>query len=169
MLKVRVKIGTGNIVDTEDTYGLVYLDSDKRFAADTKGFEATSYAEDEGEHIIPRSVDAPFDYKVKFFVRATDVSSANDKIKTFNEALYDYQVVNNVTTKVKIFKPVVFYNDYKQQRIAGYPKPISEATDFWRDPNHTVNDVVIVEWTIRVTKPSDCEYKKPFSDDSRTN
>lgn len=165
MIKVRIKIGSGSIVDTEDTYGFVYLDSDKRFAAETKGFEATSYPEEEGEHIIPKTVDAPFDYKVKFFVQADTLNNANAKIKAFNDALYS----PTQGSTVKTFNKVVFYNDYKQQRIEGYPMPISEATDFWRDPSNQVNDIVIVEFTIRVTKPSLCEYVKPFSDDSGNN
>ena len=42
--------------------------------------------------------------------------------------------------------------------IVGYPQPMAEAEDFWRDPKNQVNDIVIVEWTIRVTKPSLCDY-----------
>lgn len=71
MIRVRIKIGSGSIVDTADTYGLVYLDSDKRVGAEQKEFEATSYPEEEGEHIIPKTVDAPFDYKAKFSSRQT--------------------------------------------------------------------------------------------------
>ena len=67
MLTARIKIGDGEIKDTRD-YGFVYLDSDKRVGADSKGFESTSYPEEEGEHIIPKTVDAAFDYNVKFFI-----------------------------------------------------------------------------------------------------
>ena len=70
MISVRVKIGSGSIVDTSSTYGLVYIDSDKRVGSPVKGFESTAYPDEEGEHIIPVTVDAPFDYKVKFFIQA---------------------------------------------------------------------------------------------------
>lgn len=167
MLRVRIKIGDSQIVDTQDEYGFIYLDSDKRFAAPTKGFESSSYAEQEGENIIPETVDAPFDYKVKFFIQASTTDDANKKIKAFNDDLY------TKTGDIKTFKQVAFYNDYKRHKIVGYPQPISEATEFWQDgipvsdPRHkNINDIVIVEWTIRVTKPSLCEYVIPFSDDS---
>lgn len=159
MLTARIKIGDGAIQDTRD-YGLVYLDSDKRVGPESKGYESTSYPEEEGEHILPKSVDAPFDYTVKFFIRADSVYNANDKIDAFNKSLY------TKSGDVKTFKQVAFFNDYKRHKIVGYPFEISEASEFWHDRENQINDVVVVEWKIRVTKPSLCEYKIPFSDDS---
>lgn len=153
MITVRIKIGDGAITDTQ-AYGLVYLDSDKRVGAPSKGFEATSYPEEEGEHIIPKSVDAAFDYKVKFFIQADSLENANEKIDAFNADLYTQESVGGVKT----YKQVEFYNDYKRHKIVGYPSEIPEATDFWRDPDNQVNDVVVVEWNIRVTKPSLCDF-----------
>ena len=153
MITVRIKIGDGAITDTH-AYGLVYLDSDKRVGAPSKGFEATSYPEEEGEHIIPKSVDAAFDYKVKFFIQADSLENANEKIDAFNASLYTQESVGGVKT----YKQVEFYNDYKRHKIVGYPSEIPEATDFWRDPDNQVNDVVVVEWNIRVTKPSLCDF-----------
>jgi len=155
MLTARIKIvGTHtNPVDTT-TYGLVYLDSDKVTGAPSKGFESTSYPEEEGEHIIPKTVDAAFDYKVKFFIRATSLKDANTLIKEFNAALY----TTAQGSDVKTYSQVEFYNDYKRHKIVGYPQPIAEATDFWRDMRNQLNDVVVVEWTIRVNKPSLCDF-----------
>lgn len=159
MLKARIKIGDGEVVDTFLGYGLVYLDSDKRTAAPSKGFESTSYPEDEGTHIIPKTVDDAFEYKVKFFIQASSLENANEKIVAFNNALYDYVLdENDQPTDVKEYKQVEFYNDYKRHKIVGYPEPISEPTEFWRDPKNQVNDVVVVEWTIRVNKPSLCDF-----------
>lgn len=159
MIKVRLQIGSGDILDTEEAYGFIYLDSDKRVGAPSKGFESTSYPEEDGEHIIPYSVDAAFDYKVKFFVQATSVANANAKIAAFNSALYDYITDENENpTPVKMYKQVTFYNDYKRHKIVGYPQEISEAEDFWRDRTNQVNDVVVIEWTIRVNKPSLCDF-----------
>lgn len=161
MLTARLKIGDGAILDTRDLEvagdglrGLIYLDSDKRTAAPTKGFEATSYPEEEGEHIIPKTVDAAFDYKVKFFIQADSLENANVKIAAFNSELYTQEQDSDVKT----YKQVEFYNDYKRHKIVGYPQPIAEATEFWRDRSDQVNDVVVVEWTIRVTKPSLCDF-----------
>ena len=36
MIKVRLQIGDGGILDTEDTYGFIYLDSDKRVGVVSK-------------------------------------------------------------------------------------------------------------------------------------
>ena len=153
MITARIKIGSGYVFDTQQ-YGLVYLDSDKRVGADSKGFESTQYPEEEGEHVIPKTVDAAFDYKVKFFIQATSIENANEVIDNFNKALYTQESGSSVKT----YKQVEFYNDYKRHKIVGYPKEIAEATEFWRDRNNQVNDVVVVEWTIRVTKPSLCDF-----------
>lgn len=173
MITVRIKIGDGTVQDSRNL-GLIYLDSDKRVGAESKGFEATSYPEEEGEHIIPKSVDAPFDYTVKFFIDPTipanaqqgteALYTANAKIKAFNESLYTQESGSSVKT----YKSVVFFNDYKRHKIVGYPSEIPEATEFWRDPKNQVNDVVVVEWKIRVVKPSDCEWKTPFTEDIPT-
>ena len=68
MLKVRIKIGDGEIVDTLN-YGFVYLDSDKVMGSPIKDYEETSYPEQEGVNILPKTVDDAFDYKVKFFIQ----------------------------------------------------------------------------------------------------
>ena len=160
MINVRIKIGNGEIVDTQ-TLGLIYLDSDKRLAPPTKGFETTSYPEEEGEHILPKTVDDAFDYKVKFFIQADAIQDANAKISAFNAMLHG--TPDSLGSK-EVYR-VTFYNDYKRHKIVGYPSPMEEATDFWRDRDNQVNDIVVVEWNIRVTKPSLCEWNTPFSDD----
>lgn len=152
MLTARLKINSGQILDITSQYGLVYLDSSKRFGPDSKGFEAVSYPEEEGEYIIPKDVDAPFDYKVKFFIQGDSLSTVNAKVAAFNSALY------TKSGDVKTYKKVTFYNDAKRQIIVGYPKELAEATDFWKDPSGEVNDIAIFEWTIRVTKPSLCNF-----------
>lgn len=153
MIKVRLAIGSAEPQDTEQGWGLVYISSDHRFEADTKDFDTTTYPEQEGENIIPKIVDAPFDYKVKFYVNAEGaLENANQKIAAFNADLY------TKSGDIKTYKQVSFYNDYKKVLIVGYPKPISEATDFWRDSKGKAHDVVVVEWTIRVTKPSLCNF-----------
>lgn len=154
MIKVRLQIGSGDIVYTDTAYGFIYLDSDKRVGAPSKGFEATSYPEEEGEHIIPKTVDAAFDYTAKFFIQATNLANANAKITAFNTALHDTASASGE----KEYYQVTFYNDYKRHKIVGYPSEIPEASEFWRDPDNQVNDIVIVEWNIRVTKPSLCDF-----------
>ena len=162
MLTARLKIGSGSIADTQD-YGLVYLSSDNIFGPPTKGFDTTSYPEQEGENILPKTVDAPFDYKVRFYVKAEGaLENANQKIAAFNAMLYTQESGSGSGsgsgTDTKTFKQVHFYNDYKKVLIVGYPQPISEAEDFWRDSKGKTHDVVVVEWTIRVTKPSLCDF-----------
>lgn len=153
MIKVRLRIGEGKILDTVDGYGLVYVNADNRFAPPTKEMERTTYPEDEGEHIIPKTVDDAFDYKSTWFVKADgSLDNANAVIARFNSLLYTQD------GDIKTFKQVSFYNDYKKVKIVGIPSPISEAKEFWRDASGKQHDVVCVEWTIRVTKPSLCDF-----------
>lgn len=153
MIRVRLQIDDGPILDTMDEYGLVYISSDHRFEAPIKEFDKTSYPEQEGENIVAKSVSDAFDYKITWFVKADGkLGNANRIIGRFNSRLYTR--INDI----KSFHQVTFYNDYKKVKIVGTPSPIQEATDFWRDANGKQHDVVCVEWTIRVTKPSLCDF-----------
>lgn len=156
MIRTRLQIGDGEVLDTYTEYGLIYLDADERLAPPTKGFEKTAYAEEEGEHIDPKTVDDAFDYKAKFLVQAknSDLENANIIIRDFNKRLY----TQDEDSDVKTFHRIAFYNYYNRVKIVGYPQPISEATDFWRDKHGNVADAVQVELTIRVTKPSLCDF-----------
>lgn len=156
MLTARIKIGENGTVQDTQAFGLIYLDSDKRVGPESKGFEATSYPEEEGEHIIPKTVDAAFDYTVKFFVQAPlgNLSNANAVIKAFNQQLYTQESIGGE----KQYHQVEFYNLYKRHKIVGYPSEISEATEFWHDKSGWQSDVVVVNWKIRVTQPSLCDF-----------
>lgn len=155
MIKVRLQIGEGEIVDTATAHGLIYLSSDNRFAAPTKGFETSKYIERPGSNIIPKTVDDEFEYKVSFLIKANgDIANANVVIYNFNSLLYTED-----EDGVKTFNQVKFYNDYKKVMIVGYPTTITEATDFWRDSKGQVSDVVCVEWVIKVNDPKLCDFK----------
>lgn len=154
MITVRLQIGDGQIVDTQD-YGLIYLSADNVLSAPTKAFEKTTYPEQNGENLLPKTCDEAFDYKTVFFVKADGaIENANKKISDFNALLYTQQTGEDT----KEYKQVTFYNDYKRVKIVGYPQPIHQATQFWRDKNNRVLDVVVVEWTIRVPNPSLCDF-----------
>ena len=153
MIKVRLQIADGDILDTADNYGLVYISADSRFSAPIKQREVTTYPEQEGENISAKTVDDAFDYKIVWFVKADgSLGNANGVIARFNSLLYTQE------GDVKTFKQVTFYNDYKKVKIVGIPSPIQEATEFWRDAQGTQHDVVCVEWVIRVSKPSLCDF-----------
>ena len=153
MIKVRLQIDEGDILDTADNYGLVYISADSRFHAPIKQREVTTYPEQEGENISTKTVDDAFDYKVTWFVKADgSLDNANAIIARFNSLLYTQE------GDVKTFKQVVFYNDYKKVKIVGTPSPIQEAAEFWRDAQGKQHDVVKVEWVIRVSKPSLCDF-----------
>lgn len=155
MISVGIKIGDGRISDSHKYYGLVYVSSDNRFNAPLKPLESTTYPEEEGEHVYNLGVEDAFDYKVVWFVRGiNDISDANTTINRFNGLLFEKAEGSNA----KKFKQVEFYNYYKKVKIVGIPSLISEATEFWRDANGVQHDVVLVEWTIRVTKPSLCNF-----------
>ena len=153
MIKVRLAIAGGKPSDTADAYGLVYVSSDSRFEAPLKEFEKTSYPEQEGENSSNKTVRDAFDYKVTWFIKTYgSLDNANKVIAEFNSKLYE--TVDDVMT----FHQVSFYNDYKKVKIVGTPTLIQEATEFWRDANGKQHDVVCVEWVIRVSKPSLCDF-----------
>ena len=154
MIRVRLKIGNSAILDTIDGYGMVYVSSDHRFEAPLKEFEKTSYPEQEGENISAKTVSDAFDYKTTWFIKTDgSLDNANIVIKRFNALLY-----NQIKSDVKEFEQVVLYNDYKKVKIVGTPTLIQEATEFWRDARGKHHDVVCVEWVIRVSKPSLCDF-----------
>ena len=153
MIKARIQIGDkGTIYDTSEQFGLVYVNGDKRFAAPIKDFEVTSYPEQPGVNILPKTTDDTFEYKVVFFIKTNSVANANKRIAEFNSALYTQKGY------VKTFKRVKFFDDYKGVMIVGYPIPIAEATNFWRDTKGKQADVVCVEFNIKVDNPSLCDF-----------
>ena len=153
MIKVRLQISDGEVLDTADNFGLVYLNADRRFEAPLKEFEKTSYPEQEGENIHPVTVSDAFDYKVTWFVKADgSLDNANAVIARFNSLLYTQE------GDIKTFNQVTFYDDYKKVKIVGIPNLVQEATEFWRDASGKQHDVVCVEWIVRVSKPSLCDF-----------
>jgi hypothetical protein len=155
MIKVRLKIGNGKPFDTADAYGLVYVSADSRFEAPVKEIEKTSYPEQEGENSSNKTVRDAFDYKVTWFIKTNGMlDNANKVIANFNSKLYSKTEGQDVLT----FNTVTFYNDYKKVKIVGKPSLIQEATEFWRDANGKQHDVVKVKWSIRVSRPSLCNF-----------
>lgn len=154
MIKVRLQIADGEIFDTYDKWGLIYVSSDNRTEAPIKSRESTQYAEEPGEHIDNRTLPDAFDYKVNFVIEAEnkDTTNANAKIAEFNKALYA------TSGYVRKYQQVTFYNDYKRVKIVGLPSPISEPKDFYRRANGDALDCVQVEFTIRVSNPTLCDF-----------
>lgn len=68
MIRSRIQIEDGEIKDMYDEYNFVYVSSDNTMGAPMKPFDSTSYAEEPGEHIDPRTVPSTFEYKAKFVV-----------------------------------------------------------------------------------------------------
>lgn len=153
MIRVRLQIGNDDVLDTIDGYELVYVSADKRFEAPLKEIEKSSYPEQEGENSLDKTVRDAFDYKVVWFIKTDGtIVNANRVIAAFNSRLYTQD------GDIMTFKQVKLYDDYKKVLIVGRPSLISEATEFWRDANGKQHDVVCVEWTIRVTNPSLCDF-----------
>lgn len=155
MISVRIKIGDGQILDTRE-YGLIYKESDTRFEAPIKKRDTTSYAEEAGEHIDPRTVPDAFDYTVQFIVLAPNknLQNANHVIAMFNRLLYTRQRGSDIRT----YEEVAFYNDFKRVKIVGIPEPIAEAEKLYRRRNGEMMDCAVVKLKIRVTDPSRCDF-----------
>lgn len=156
MITSRIQIGTGGIRDTYEGWGMIYVSADNRTEAPIKKRETTSYAEDAGEYIDPRTVQDAFDYKVKFIIEAPNhnLVNANAKIAAFNKALYLQEAGSDIRT----YKEVTFYDDYKRVKIVGLPSPIAEPTEFYRRQDGSVMDCVVVELTIHVSNPTKCDF-----------
>lgn len=155
-IRVRLQIENGSKDDTYNKWGFIYIEADHCTSAPEKERETTTYAEQEGENVDPRTVDDKFDYKVKFLIETpnTNSESANAKIKAFNDAIRAIDPI----TRIKTCKTITFYNDYKRVKIVGIPDVISEPTEFYRQQNGNVLDCVLIELNIHVAKPSLCDF-----------
>lgn len=152
MIRVRLQIEDGEIYDTLDRYGLIYINGSKRFAAPIKKFEETIYPEQSGKNISPKTTDDSFDYEVEFFIKTENLIRVNKKITRFNSLMYTQD------GDVKTFKRITFYDDYKGVKIVGYPQPMDVPTKFWRDKNGYQQDVVLCKLIIQVNNPSLCDF-----------
>lgn len=154
MISIKFKVGSGSIVDAYDTYHLIYLSSDNVTSAPSKELESTSYPEEEGEHVSDITASAAFDYKTTFLVEGTTLADVNSKVAAFNNAIMTY----NSTTHLRRVSKLTLYNAYKGVMIVGYPKPLAEATEMWRDSTGQSYAAAKVELVMRVAKPSDCNF-----------
>lgn len=153
-IKARLQIENGPIWDTFEHFGFIYIESDHCTAAPEKKRETTTYAEQEGENVDPRTVDDVFDYTVKFLLECpnNNLDNANAKIKAFNSAIRD------IKDGIKTCKTITFYNDYKRVKIVGIPEIISEPKEFYRQLSGNVLDCVLFELKIHVSTPSLCDF-----------
>ncbi|WP_297448739.1 hypothetical protein [uncultured Alistipes sp.] len=156
MIRARLQIADGANEDTFDKWGFIYLSADNRMEAPIKKRDVTSYAEEAGEHIDPRTVQDVFDYKVKFLVEAPNQNlvNANAKIDAFNKLLYTQPSNSDIRT----YKEIALYDDYKRVKIVGIPDPITEPEELYRRQNGEVMDCVVVELTIHVVDPTKCDF-----------
>ena len=154
MIQSRLQIADGDILNLYDGYKLIHMETDTRFESPIKKRDTTSYAEEAGEHTDPRTVQDAFDYKVTFFVEAPnkDLTNANAVIDEFNRKLYTQD------GEIRTYKEITFYNDFKRIKIVGLPEPIQEAKSLYRRQNGEVMDCAQVEWTIRVSDPTQCDF-----------
>ena len=156
MIRVRLQIANGTIEDSYDKWGFIYLSADNRTEAPIKKRDTTSYAEEAGEHVDPRTVQDVFDYKATFLIEAPNQNliNANAKISAFNKALYSQKAGSDIRT----YKEVTFYDDYKRVKIVGIPNPISEPTDFYRRQDGSIMDCAVVELKIHVNDQKKCDF-----------
>ncbi len=155
MIKCRIQIENGEIKDSYDAWGFIYIEGDKRFAAPEKERATSNYAEEDGEHTDLRTVLAPFDYKVKFAISApnSDAENANEKITAFNNA-----VRTRREDGIIICKYITFYDDRMRVKITGIPEIISEAETVYRRSDGIRPDCVEFPLTIHVDRPELCDF-----------
>lgn len=160
MIRVRLQIGDGEILDTFKGWGFIYMDADERTEAPIKTRETTSYAEEPGEHTDPRTVQDAFNYTAKFLIECpnNELENANAKIAAFNKMLYN----SNPHSDIRIYKEITFYNDYKRVKIVGLPEPITQPTNFYRRQDGRTFDCAQIELKIRVNDPKKCDFNMVF-------
>lgn len=156
MITCRIQIQDGPVLDTYEGHRLIYKESDNRTEAPIKKRDATSYLEQAGENIDPRTVQDAFDYKVQFIIEAPNknLQNANAIIAAFNKKIY----TQPANSDIRIYKEITFYNDYKRVKIVGIPEPIAEPKELYRRQNGDAMDCAIVELTIHVSDPAKCDF-----------
>lgn len=156
MITARIQIGDGQALDTFEGHGLIYLSGDNRTEAPVKKCDESSYPEQAGKNVDPRTVQDAFDHKVKFLVEAPNQNlvNANAKIAAFNAKLYTQEADSDI----RRYKRVTLYDDYKRVKIVGIPDPIAEPEKLYRRQDGTVMDCAVVELTIHVDDPTKCDF-----------
>lgn len=157
-----IQIENGPVVDFQTAFGFIYMDANERTAADEKECETESHAEEAGEHIDPRTVDAPFDYTAEFLIEATnqDLINVNAKIAAFNAAVREIVPDSDIKRK----KEITFYNLYNRVKIVGYPELIAVPKDVFHARNIKYMDYARVELKIRVNDPKKCDFSMFLGD-----
>ena len=158
MITARLQIENGELLDTYEGWGFIYMKADRRFAAPEKKRDTSSYAEEPGAHEDPRTVDDEFDYKINFLIETPNkkLVNANSKIKAWNDAVRE----KIAGSDVKRCKTVTMYDDYKRCKIVGIPEIIEtvDEDDYFRRQDGSAMDCVVVELVIHVSDPSLCEF-----------
>ena len=158
MMRADIQIEDGQPQDTRDAFGFIYLSSDKYLAAPTRAYEATSYAEQAGENIDPRTTEEAFDFKIAL---ATEVFAGqiqngvhvNTRVARLNDAMF----IKSANSDIMTARQVTIYDITKHRKIVGYPKRISEPRD--EDIFYSNNqEFAVVELTLRVTNPKLCDF-----------
>ena len=156
MINVRIKIGDGAIEDTFTAHKLIYMDADNRTEAPIKKRDVLSYVEQAGDNTDPRTVQDAFDYKVQFIIdgQDKDLKRVNSIIAAFNKKLYTQAAGSDI----RVYKEVIFYNDFKPHKIVGIPEPIAECKEFKKSKNGY--EFAQVEFVIHVSDPTKCNFEK---------
>lgn len=157
MIKSRIQIEDGEVLDFYDAFGFIYMDADERTAPDEKEDAVSNYAEEAGEHRDGRTVDAPFDYTAKFLIEAPnkDLTNVNVKIGNFNRAIRE----QSPDSDVKRMKEIAFYNLLNRVKIVGTCGLISEPTKVYHSNRYGELDFAQVELKIRVSDPRKCDFE----------
>lgn len=157
MIRSLISVDGGSPIDTYKAFGFIYIDADERIAADEKDDASTSYAEEAGEHRDGRTVDAPFDYTVKFLIEAPnkDLTNVNRRVANFNKAVRETISGSDVKRR----KEIAFFNLLNRVKIVGYPDVIATPTKVYRSNRYGELDFAEIELRIRVSDPRKCDFQ----------
>lgn len=156
MINSLMQIEDGEVFDAFDRYGFIYKSSDRRFSPPEKKRDVTSYAEEDGEHVDPRTVYDVFDYNVEFVIDTTneDLVNVNSKIAAWNR---DVRVTNDYNS-IRRCKTITFYDYYKRCKIVGTPEIIESVDEDKYHRRYRGLDCVVIGLKIHVSEPSKCDF-----------
>lgn len=160
MITARIRIEDGEILDTYEGWGFICMgngdDKEHRFSPPEKKRDTSSYAEQAGANVDPRTVWDEFDYKIEFLIDTPNRNrvNANAKIAAWNNAVREKIPGSDIMR----CKTVTLYDDRMRSKIVGIPEIIDTPKDFYRRQDGCAMDCVRIVLTIHVSNPNLCEF-----------
>lgn len=145
--RIDIVFSGTSAINIESIYGMHLVDSPDIISAPLKDYEVEDYPEKDGVVIYPYVSEKAFDYKVSL-VYFGNKETANAKVETFREAFFDGN------TSPRKARYITLYNRYKKVMIKGYLSSLDGGDAEFDNEK----DTWMIDLTIKVTNPKDCNF-----------